>query len=132
MQIFSISRERIRSQCAYRSTMNTKLYVGNLSLLTTAEDLRMLFSSAGHVVSVNLVKDKKTGKPKGFAFVEMVSQGDAGKAVSEFNGRSIDNRRIKVMPAKVGSTQQKQTGGYVEYKSYNESVHQPYSHKGRY
>jgi cold-inducible RNA-binding protein len=112
--------------------MNTKLYVGNLSLLTTAEDLRMLFSSAGGVVSVDLVKDKKTGKPKGFAFIEMVSQGDAGKAVSEFNGRSIDKRRIKVMPAKVNTQHQKQTGGYVEYKSYNESVHQPYTQNRRY
>lgn len=112
--------------------MNTKLYVGNLSLLTTAEDLRMLFSSAGGVVSVTLIKDKKTGKPKGFAFVEMVSQGDAGKAVSEFNGRNVDKRRIKVLPAKAGGQQQKQTGGYVEYKSYNESVHPTYSTNRRY
>jgi cold-inducible RNA-binding protein len=113
--------------------MNTKLYVGNLSLLTTAEDLRQLFSSAGGVVSVDLIKDKKTGKPKGFAFVEMVSQGDAGKAVSEFNGRTLDQRRIKVMPAKVGGgSQPKAKGGYVEYKSYNESVHQPYSPNRRY
>jgi RNA recognition motif-containing protein len=46
--------------------MNTKLYVGNLSPITTAEDLHMLFNQTGRVVSVDLVKDKNTGRPKGF------------------------------------------------------------------
>lgn len=104
--------------------MDTKLYVGNLSPVTTTEDLRMLFATAGGVVSVELIKDKRTGKPKGFAFVEMVSQGDAGKAVSEFNGYRLDQHRIKVMVARPSSSPQpRRATGYVEYKSYREIVY---------
>ena len=104
--------------------MDTKLYIGNLSPVTTAEDLRQLFATAGGVVSVEVIKDKRTGKPKGFAFVEMVSQGDAGKAVSEFNGYRLDKNWIKVMIARSVSPQQpKRPTRFVEYKSYRESVH---------
>jgi RNA recognition motif-containing protein len=105
--------------------MNTKLYVGNLSHLTTAEDLRQLFASVGGVISVEMIKDKHTGKNKGFAFVDMVSQGDAGKAVSEFNGYRLDQKNLKVMSAKNEPSRQKRTTAYVEYKSYNESVRPP-------
>jgi RNA recognition motif-containing protein len=100
--------------------MDTKLYIGNLSPITTAEDLRLLFATAGRVVSVELIKEKRTGKSKGFAFVDMVSQGDAGKAVSEFNGYTLDQRRIKVMVAKKASPQPKRNTEYKEYRSYRE------------
>jgi RNA recognition motif-containing protein len=102
--------------------VDTKLYVGNLSPVTTAEDLRMMFSTMGGVLSVELIKDKKTGKPKGFAFVEMVSQGDAGKAVSQFNGAHLDQRKIKVMVARANTSQTRRSAGYVEYKSYRDSI----------
>ncbi len=102
--------------------METKLYVGNLAEITTSEDLRLLFARAGRVVSVEVIKDRGTGKPKGFAFVEMASQGDAGKAVSEYNGYNLDNRRIKVMVAHQREPRSTQTRGYSEYKSYNESI----------
>lgn len=118
--------------------MTTKIYVGNLSHLTTAEDLRILFAAAGQVISVQLIKDKRTGKSKGYAFVEMVSQGDAGKAVSEFNGYNLDKRRLKVMAAKEGGQNgqggqpRQRSQGYVEYKSYNESIaSQPYNNNNR-
>lgn len=102
--------------------MDTKLYVGNLSPITTGEDLRTLFNTVARVISVELIKDKNTGKSKGYAFVEMISQGDAGKAVSEFNGYQLDRQRLKVKVAKNENRQPKRAQGYVEYKSYNESV----------
>jgi cold-inducible RNA-binding protein len=106
--------------------MNTKLYVGNLPPGTTAEDLRQLFATVGGVLSVEIVKDKRTGKNKGFAFVDMVSQGDAGKAVSEFNGYRLNQNSLKVTSAKnEPSRGRRNVGGYVEYKSYQESVLPP-------
>ncbi len=104
--------------------MNTKLYVGNLSPNTTEEDLRWLFSKTGHVVSVELIKDKGTGKSKGFAFVEMINGGEAGKTVSEYNGYELNDRKIKVSPAKpnINKPQWKQKPAFVEYESYNKSI----------
>ena len=76
--------------------MEKKLYVGNLSYATTEEDLRTLFSQAGTVESVALIKDRDTGNSKGFAFVEMSNQSEAEKAISTFNGFSLGNRELKV------------------------------------
>lgn len=83
--------------------MEVKLYVGNLSQRTTEEDLRMLFARVGMVMSVEIIRHRDTGKSKGYGFVEMVSQGDAGKAVSEYNGFNFDKRRIKVSVARARS-----------------------------
>ena len=80
----------------------------------------MLFSRAGSVVSVEVIKDQKTGKSKGFAFVEMVSQSDAGKAVSEFNGYLLDRRRLAVKSAKNQGQKPKHAGAFKEYTSYHE------------
>ncbi|HVN55931.1 MAG TPA: RNA-binding protein [Anaerolineaceae bacterium] len=106
--------------------MNTKVYVGNLSHLTTSEDLRMLFSRAGSVVSVDVVKDQKTGRSRGFAFVEMVSQSDAGKAVSEFNGYLLDRRRLAVKAARSQGQKPKHAGALKEYTSYHEISNRGY------
>lgn len=76
--------------------MDKKLYVGNLSYNTTETELRDLFSQAGTVASVELIKDRDTGSSKGFAFIEMGSQSEAEKAISTFNGYSLDNRELKV------------------------------------
>lgn len=76
--------------------MDTKLYVGNLSYDTTEEGLRTLFSQAGSVVAVDMIKDRETRRPKGFAFVTMGSQVEAEKAISMFNETTFDNRAIKV------------------------------------
>jgi RNA recognition motif-containing protein len=76
--------------------MDNKLYVGNLPFNTTEEDLRSMFAQAGNVTSVSLVKDRDTGRSRGFAFVEFSTQAEAEKAVSLFNNTPLDNRTIKV------------------------------------
>lgn len=80
--------------------MEVKLYVGNLSYSTTEDSLRTLFSQAGSVQSVAMIKDRETQMPKGFAFIEMGAQSEAEKAISLFNGYSLDNREIKVNSAR--------------------------------
>jgi RNA recognition motif-containing protein len=106
--------------------MNSKLYAGNLSPSTTEEDLRWLFNTKGKVVSVELIRDKETGKSKGFAFVEMITTADAGKAVSEFNGYMLHDRRMKVSVSttrpNTNNGRRRQNAGYVEYESYNKSI----------
>ena len=76
--------------------MEMKLYVGNLSYSTTEDELRDLFSQAGAVSSVALIKDRDTGRSKGFAFVEMGSQVEAEKAISMFNGMQFNERPLTV------------------------------------
>ena len=80
--------------------METELYVGNLSRLTTREELNVLFSQAGDVTAADVVKDRKSGESKGFAFVTMSGQSEADKAVSMFNAYSLNNQELKVSPAK--------------------------------
>ena len=76
--------------------MDVKLYVGNLSYSTTEDDLRTLFAQAGTVASVAVIKDRDTGQSKGFAFVEMSTQAEAQKAISQFNGQTLKDRALTV------------------------------------
>jgi len=76
--------------------METKIYVGNLSFSTTEDELRELFSQAGTVATVSLIKDRDSGQSKGFAFIEMGNQADAEKAIQMFNGKPFSNRELKV------------------------------------
>lgn len=80
--------------------MDVKLYVGNLSYDTTEEDLRSLFAQAGAVASAALIKDRDTGRSKGFAFVEMATQAEAQKAIGMFNGFDLHNRQLTVNVAR--------------------------------
>jgi RNA recognition motif-containing protein len=76
--------------------MDTKLYVGNLSYDTTEEGLRAKFAEAGTVVSVEMIKDRDTGRMKGFAFVTMTTQEEAENAIKMLNEKMLDDRAIKV------------------------------------
>jgi len=76
--------------------MEVKLYVGNLSYSTTEDELRALFAQAGTVASVAVIKDRDTGQSKGFAFVEMSTQAEAQKAISQFNGQTLGDRALTV------------------------------------
>jgi RNA recognition motif-containing protein len=80
--------------------MAKNLYVGNLSYDTTEDTLRTLFSEFGDIESVNVITDRYTGRPRGFAFVEMVTEEAAQEARSALNGRMVDQREIKVDNAK--------------------------------
>jgi RNA recognition motif-containing protein len=90
--------------------MDVKLYVGNLSYTTTEADLKTLFAKAGQVASVALIKDRDTGRSKGFAFVEMSTQVEAENAIRMFNSFNMDNRELKVNLAKPRETQTRQSG----------------------
>ncbi|RPI88191.1 MAG: RNA-binding protein [Chloroflexi bacterium] len=76
--------------------METKLYVGNMSYDTTEIDLRTMFSQAGTVGTVDIIKDRDTGRPKGFAFITMENQVEAENAISMFNGKSVGDRPLTV------------------------------------
>jgi RNA recognition motif-containing protein len=80
--------------------MISKLYVGNLSFGTTEEKLRELFAEAGTVDTVEVIMDRETRQPKGFAFVSMSNQAEAEKAIQMLNGKMVDNRELKVNIAK--------------------------------
>ena len=76
--------------------METKLYVGNLSYDTTEEDLRTLFAQAGTVESVDLIKDRDSGRSKGFGFIVMGSQSELEKAIQMFNNYELGQRQLTV------------------------------------
>lgn len=76
--------------------MESKLYVGNLSYDTTEDSLRAHFSEAGTVASVDMIIDRETRRPKGFAFITMSTQAEAEAAIRMFNGKMLDNRELKV------------------------------------
>ncbi|MBE0408103.1 MAG: RNA-binding protein [Anaerolineales bacterium] len=97
--------------------MEKKLYVGNLSYNTTEAELRDLFSQAGEVASVELIKDRETGRSKGFAFVEMSSQSEAEKAISTFNSYNLDDRVIKVNLARPREERPRGGGWYKDSSS---------------
>jgi RNA recognition motif-containing protein len=96
------------------STM--RLYVGNISFKATEDDLRELFSQAGEVTSVRLIKDTATGRLRGFGFVEMASEEDAKKAISMFNEKSFLDRSIVVNEAKPQENRERGGGGFRERK----------------
>jgi len=76
--------------------METKLYIGNMSPETTELDLRTMFSEAGAVGSVDIIMDRQTGEPRGFAFVMMGSQAEAEKAISLFDTKNVNSQQLKV------------------------------------
>jgi len=80
--------------------MENKLYVGNLSYATTEDHLKALFSNAGTVTSVAVIKDRETGRSKGFAFVEMSTKEEADKAVSQYNGYTLGDRDLRISIAR--------------------------------
>ena len=77
-----------------------KLYVGNLSFSTTEETLQAEFAAHGQVEEVAVITDRDTGRPRGFAFVSMVNDGEARAAIEALNGTEVDGRTITVNEAR--------------------------------
>ena len=78
----------------------TKLYVGNLPYETTESDLQALFEATGPVSTINIVRDRSTGQPRGFAFVEMTDAESARRAISELDRRQFGGRNLTVNEAR--------------------------------
>jgi cold-inducible RNA-binding protein len=80
--------------------MSMKLYVGNLAFATSSQDLQELFAQAGTVESASVVEDRETGRSRGFGFVEMSSKEEGDAAISQFDGKEVGGRALKVNEAK--------------------------------
>jgi cold-inducible RNA-binding protein len=76
------------------------LYVGNLPHSATEPQLRALFEAHGTVERINIITDKETGRPKGFAFVEMTEASEADKACLALSGSALEGRALRVNEAK--------------------------------
>ena len=79
--------------------MAKKLYVGNIPFDTTEDDLRSLFEQHGSVQSINVITDRETGRPRGFAFVEMDENSAADAAMQALDGRDMGGRSLRVNEA---------------------------------
>ena len=95
-----------------------KIYVGNLSFDVTEEELRTEFVAFGKVESVSIIKDKYTGRAKGFAFVEMPSVSEGQAAITGLNGKNLKDRALTVNAARPrsddrgGSYGDRRSGGF--------------------
>jgi RNA recognition motif-containing protein len=88
--------------------MGNKLYVGNLPYDTNEDDLTALFTQAGAVSTVNVMRDRETGRARGFAFVEMATDQDAQNAINQLHEQSFGGRTLTVNEAR---PQQPRSGG---------------------
>ena len=75
------------------------IYIGNLDYATTEDDLRETFTVHGEVTNVRIINDRDTGRPKGFAFIEMSSEEAGQAAISALDGEEVSGRRIRVSEA---------------------------------
>lgn len=90
----------------------TKLFVGNLPFTITEENIRSLFEPHGKVEKIALITDRETGKPRGFAFVELANA-DAARAMQALNGTTFGGRALKVNEAQ--DKPRGSSGGAVRY-----------------
>lgn len=95
--------------------MATNLYVGNVSFDATEGDLLGLFEKCGKVVQCNLILDKFTNRPRGFAFVEMSTQEEADKAIAELNDKEFLGRALKVNEARPREERPRRNSGGQGY-----------------
>ena len=92
--------------------MNTKMYVGNLSYDATDSDLRKLFEAHGTVSDVFIVKDRESGRPRGFAFVSMETPEEMNAAIEGLNGEEFAGRALTINEARPREERPRGGGGY--------------------
>ena len=93
--------------------MGTRLFVGNIPYSTDEHQLRALFEQDGrNVVDVQVITDRVTGRPRGFAFVDMGSQDEADAAIRALNGYEFGGRALTVNEARERSQRSSREGGY--------------------
>jgi RNA recognition motif-containing protein len=80
--------------------MNNKLYVGNLPFTATEAELQKVFATVGQVTRTTIMTDRETQRPRGFAFVEMGTDSQAGAAVQSLHGHNLGGRQIQVSIAR--------------------------------
>jgi RNA recognition motif-containing protein len=96
-----ISGNALTADEAYEHhTMNSKLYVGNMSFKTSEDDLRNAFGQYGSVTDVYIANDRETGRPRGFAFVTFSTEAESKVAIEKMNGVDLDGRQLTVNEAK--------------------------------
>jgi len=89
----------------------TSIYVGNLAHAATEDDVREAFEAYGKVASVSIIKDRETGRPRGFAFVEMSDAAEASEAISQMNLKEIKGRAVTVNEARPKTERPPRRGG---------------------
>ncbi len=94
------------------------IYVSNLSYHTSESDLRELFSAYGEVTSTKIITDRETGRPRGFAFVEMAQKEEGQRAIQGLNNTSVDNFDINVAEARPREERPQSRNSFQSYKRY--------------
>ena len=90
------------------------IYIGNLSFNTTEETLKTLFATFGVVENVKVIKDRFSGRSKGFGFLEMPSNSEADQAIKALNGNRVDGNNIKIKPADSGGKKRRTNALFEE------------------
>jgi RNA recognition motif-containing protein len=113
------------------------LFVGNLSFQATESELTALFQPFGQVGRIHIVTDRETGRARGFAFVEMLNDAEAAKAIATLDGKEMGGRNLKVnearpkgeRPPRSNSSGERHSGGRgrggFSHEDYRESARQP-------
>ena len=88
------------------------LFVGNMSSQTTENELRSIFEPYGEITRIQVMTDRDTGRPRGFAFVDLADDGEAAKAITELNGKELEGRALTVNEARPKPERGGPRGGY--------------------
>jgi len=113
------------------------LFIGNMSFQTTESDLRALFEPFGQITRVHVPMDRETGRPRGFAFVEVADDNGASKAITALNGKEVGGRALRVNEAVPKSERRGPSVGFgpprgnsgrerFSNEDYRESARQPH------